>query len=99
MSRYYAIECLNKNGFSGDVEIHGPFSSVVKAREFVIAETDPEDIHVSQNDLHHGRNEDWGSDFIIVQEVDTVRQVPVVTVTMELMKVKGGHPADKGEAE
>jgi hypothetical protein len=62
----------------------GPFTSVADVREFIREETVQ---YLNTETLVQGRNEDYGSRFVVLQVLDVIRPVPVCSVTIDLVLV------------
>jgi hypothetical protein len=76
----FGIECNDLTGYK-DVEIHGPFKSVIALKRALL---DCETPDVKSCQLEEGENEDYSSDILIVKVLETVKVVPVVDVSLML---------------
>jgi hypothetical protein len=83
--KFFVLECNGETGFT-DVDLHGPFPSEAACTKFILEEA-KRVYDIEEGTPQEGRNEEWGSNHIIVREVVTVKPCPNVRthISMDLI--------------
>jgi hypothetical protein len=62
--------------------VKGPFKTKEAAKKWAI--DDCKETFESSADISIGENKNWSSEMMIVQEVETIKPIPIVSLTIKL---------------